>query len=150
MKKIFVSQPMNGKTKEEILFERRVAMEKIEQTFSFLTEEGYEIIDSYFEDYNPEKGCVPLKYLAKSLELLAEADVAVFVGDWPKYRGCKIEYDCAKAYNLTIIDTGTSVVDKQEKVEALKQEIYLLEKEIQNEHNRLFVSGNYIVFKTLY
>ncbi len=72
MKKLFISQPMNGKTEEEILAVRKKAIESAK----VMLNEDVEVIESYFEDYNPDKGCVPLKYLAKSLELLADADVA--------------------------------------------------------------------------
>ena len=59
-----------------------------------------EIIDSYFEDYDPKNGCIPLKYLSKSLELLADADVAYFCPGWDTARGCKIENQCAVEYGI--------------------------------------------------
>lgn len=100
MKKLFISQPMNGKTKEEILAERNKAIESAKDMLN----EDVEVIESYFEDYNPDKGCVPLKYLAKSLELLADADVAYFANDWENYRGCRIENQCAIAYGMDVIE----------------------------------------------
>ena len=100
--KIFISQPMNGKTEEEILKERYEAIKCIKNDLECMGQD-IEIIDSYFEDYNPNEGCIPLKYLAKSLELLADADIALFIGEWHKYRGCKIEYECAKQYGIKVI-----------------------------------------------
>ena len=100
MKKVFISQPMNGKTNEEILEQREIALAAAEH---FLNE-PVEEIKSFFEDYNPITGCVPLKYLAKSLELLADADVAYFAPGWESARGCKIERACAEAYGINIID----------------------------------------------
>ncbi|MGL5718864.1 MAG: hypothetical protein ACRCX2_38030 [Paraclostridium sp.] len=99
MVKVFISQPMNDRTYGDIIDERNKAIEIIKEQFKRQSGE-VEIIDSYFEDYNPSKGCIPLKYLAKSLELLADADLALFVGDWQKARGCKIEHECAKAYGI--------------------------------------------------
>ena len=64
MKKLFISQPMNGKTEEEILAVRRKAIERAEVVLN----EDVEVIESYFADYNPDKGCVPKMYLAKSEE----------------------------------------------------------------------------------
>ena len=96
--KVFISQPMRGKTSEEILNERNRAIDALKDYDCDL-----EIIDSYFKDYNPENGCIPLKYLAKSIELLADADVLLCVGDWESARGCKIEYECAKQYGIKII-----------------------------------------------
>lgn len=100
MKKLFISQPMNGKTEEEILAVREKAIESAKRNLG----EDVEVIDSYFEDYNPENGCVPLKYLAKSLELLADADVAYFAKGWEDARGCKIENACAIAYGIDVIE----------------------------------------------
>lgn len=100
MKKLFISQPMNGKTEEEILAVREKAIESAKRNLG----EDVEVIDSYFEDYNPENGCVPLKYLSKSLELLADADVAYFAKGWENARGCKIENACAIAYGIDVIE----------------------------------------------
>lgn len=100
MKKLFISQPMNGKTKEEIFAVREKAIESAKRNLG----EDVEVIDSYFEDYNPENGCVPLKYLSKSLELLADADVAYFAKGWENARGCKIENTCAIAYGIDVIE----------------------------------------------
>lgn len=106
MKKLFISQPMNGKTEEEILAVREKAIESAKRNLG----EDVEVIDSYFEDYNPENGCVPLKYLAKSLELLADADVAYFAKGWEDARGCKIENACAIAYGIDVIEDYRSEV----------------------------------------
>lgn len=99
MKKLFISQPMKGKTQEEIQSEREKAIKRAQIVLG----EEVEAIDSYFEDYNPENGCVPLKYLAKSLEIMADADVVYFVGEWALYRGCRIEYESACEYGLKVI-----------------------------------------------
>lgn len=103
MKRLFISQPMNGKTEEEILAVREKA---IASAKSYIGED-VEVIDSYFEDYNPENGCVPLKYLSKSLELLADADIAYFAKGWEEARGCKIENQCAIAYGIDAIEDYT-------------------------------------------
>jgi hypothetical protein len=94
--KVFISQPMKEKTPEQIKAERAeiIAMAKEE-------DKDAEIIDSYFEDFNEAKyKNKPLAYLAKSLELLATADLAIFAHGWSVTRGCKIEYDCAIAYGI--------------------------------------------------
>ena len=100
MKKLFISQPMNGKSEQEILAVRKNAIESAKIMFN----EDVEVIESYFEDYNPDKGCVPLKYLAKSLELLADADVAYFARGWEQARGCRIENQCAIEYGIEIVE----------------------------------------------
>lgn len=97
MTKVFISQPMNGKTEQEILEERANMFQLAKESFP-----DAELIDSYFEDYKPSSGNVALKYLAKSLELLADADVAYFTPGWEEARGCRIENECAIAYEIEV------------------------------------------------
>lgn len=95
--KVFISQPMRGKTDEEILKERTQAIENVKKQY-----EDAEIIESYFDDYNPKDGCIPLKYLSKSIELLADADLAVFLDGWSRARGCRLEHLCCVNYGIKI------------------------------------------------
>lgn len=97
MKKIFISQPMKGKTNEEIKSDRELIIKDIE-----LMMEGdpFEIMDTVFEDFD---GATPLKFLAKSLMVLADADMVYFADGWRETRGCRIENRCAVAYGLNII-----------------------------------------------
>lgn len=83
---------MNGKTDEEILAERKVAIKAAEE----LLREPVEVIDSFFQ--SAPVGAKPLWFLGKSLELLSGADIAYFAKDWQKARGCKIEHECAVEY----------------------------------------------------
>ena len=106
MKKLFISQPMGGKTEEEILAVREKAIESAKLVLN----DDVEVIESYLEDYNPDKGCVPLKYLAKSLDLLADADVVFFAEGWESARGCRIEHQCAIEYGITTIGNYTESV----------------------------------------
>ena len=94
--KVFISQPMTGRTKEEILSERNKVIGALENKYDV------EVLDSYFEDYDPQDRSTPIKYLAKSINVLAEADVILFVGNWENSRGCKVEYECAKQYGISI------------------------------------------------
>lgn len=97
MKKLFISQPMNGKTDEEILAERERAIEAAKEKIG----EDVEVIDSFFDDYPPDgTPAVGLWYLGKSLQLLSGADVAYFIKGWDSARGCVIEHGCAVAYSI--------------------------------------------------
>lgn len=98
MKKLFISQPMGGKTDEEIKAERAKAIESAEK----LVGEPVEVIDSFFQ--SAPVGAKPLWFLGKSLELLADADVAYFAPGWEEARGCKIEHTCAVEYNIDRIE----------------------------------------------
>ena len=98
MKKLFISQPMRGKTDEEILAVRKKAIESAEK----LVGEPVEVIDSFFQAAPVD--AKPLWFLGKSLELLATADVAYFAKGWDEARGCKIENTCAIEYGITVIE----------------------------------------------
>lgn len=98
MKKLFISQPMRGKTDEEILVVRKQAIESAEK----LVGEPVEVIDSFFQD--APAGAKPLWFLGKSLELLADADVVYFAPGWEEARGCKIEHTCAVEYSIDRIE----------------------------------------------
>ena len=102
MKKLFISQPMKGKTDEEILREREQAVTEAKK---YLDENGLQgevkVIDSFFQ--NPPADARPLWFLGKSLELLSTADLVYFAKDWEKARGCRIEHMCAVQYELQII-----------------------------------------------
>lgn len=89
--KLFISQPMNGKTNEEIITERNEAIAKFD---------GAEVLDSFFKDAPHDAN--PLWYLSESLKIMSEADVVYFCKDWQKYRGCRIEHECAVAYGKEI------------------------------------------------
>lgn len=97
MKKLFISQPMKGKSDEDILAERQKAIKSAEAKIG----EEVEVIDSFFQE--APVYAKPLWFLGKSLELLAGADVAYFAPGWEEARGCKIEHDAAVAYGLNII-----------------------------------------------
>ena len=98
MKKLFISQPMKGKTDEEILTERRKAVRSAERQLG----EPVEVIDSFFQ--SAPVGAKPLWFIGKSLEFLSDADIAYFAKDWQKARGCKIEHERAVEYGIPRID----------------------------------------------
>ncbi len=99
MKKLFISQPTKGKTDEQILAEREKAIEVAKQKVG----DDVEVIDSFFKDASQDAN--PLWFFGKSLELLSSADVAYFAPEWDKYRGCKIEHECAVQYGIATIES---------------------------------------------
>ena len=101
MKKLFISQPMRGKTDEEILAERKKAIESAERNL----EEPVEVSDSFFQ--NAPADARPLWFLGKSLELLSTADIAYFAKGWEDARGCRIENQCAIEYGIEVIEDYT-------------------------------------------
>ena len=98
MKKLFISQPMRGKSDEEILVVREQAIKAAQE----LVGEPVEVIDSFFQ--NAPADARPLWFLGKSLELLSTADVAYFAEGWQEARGCRIEHECAVEYGIDRIE----------------------------------------------
>lgn len=102
--KAMLSQPMGGKTDEEIKTTR-------DRAIKALSAQGYGIVNTLFTDewYSQERmeerGVVqiPLCFLAKSLENMSLCHVAYFCKGWEQTRGCRIEHEAAKEYGLKII-----------------------------------------------
>lgn len=104
MKKAMLSQPMAGKTEDEIVATRDRAIKVLE-------DRGYEVVNTLFTDewYSKEnmeeRGVVniPLCFLAKSLEKMSLCHTVYFCKGWEKTRGCNLEHDAAVAYGLEVI-----------------------------------------------
>lgn len=104
MRKAMLSQPMAGKTEEEIVATRNRAIKA-------LTERGFEVINTCYTDewYSKEKMAergvvqIPLCFLAKSLTNMSLCHAAYFCKGWEKARGCRIEHEVAKAYGVEIL-----------------------------------------------
>jgi hypothetical protein len=104
MLKAMLSQPMAGKSDDEIASTREMAIHNLKSM-------GYEIVNTLFTDewYSNEamkgRGVVqiPLCFLAKSLENMSLCHAAYFCKGWENARGCRIEHETAKAYGLEII-----------------------------------------------
>lgn len=94
MKKAFISQPMKGKTKEQIVKERSELVKR-------LRAKGYETIDSILDCTHEAKNH-SVYCLGISLELLSNADIAVFMKGWEYARGCWIEHECCIRYGIPI------------------------------------------------
>ena len=99
-----LSQPMAGKSEEEIIATREKAIKALE-------EKGYEVVNTLFADawYSKDQMAlrgvvhIPLCFMAKSLENMSRCHVAYFCKGWEDARGCKIEHAAAIAYGLEII-----------------------------------------------
>lgn len=104
IRKAMLSQPMAGKSDEEIAATREKAM-------AALQEKGYFVVNTLFTDewYSKDamdkRGVVqiPLCFLAKSLENMSLCHAAYFCKGWENTRGCRIEHEAAVRYGLDII-----------------------------------------------
>lgn len=103
-KKAMLSQPMAGKSEDEIISTRDMAIKALET-------QGYSIVNTHFTDewYSNEKMIergvvqIPLCFLAKSLEKMSLCHAVYFCKGWEQTRGCRLEHEAAKAYGLEII-----------------------------------------------
>ena len=100
--KAMISQPMGGKTEQEII------ATKARATYA-LHQRDYEVVNTLFTDEwskneaNGNDPKSPMWFLAKSLEVMSTCHAVYFCKGWEKARGCKIEHDAAVAYGLYII-----------------------------------------------
>lgn len=103
MKKLFISQPMKGKTDDEIVKER---LALIAEAKELAGEHLLEDIDSFFTDAPKNKDNIvtePVWWLGKSLMKLSEADVAIFGDNWQNFNGCVIEHEVCERYGIKIL-----------------------------------------------
>lgn len=94
MKKVMISQPMKGKTSEQIKKERAELVKELQEA-------GYEVLDTVFENA-PADEDVAIYMLSQSIRYLGKADMIVFMKGWEKARGCKIEHQVAVEYGKEI------------------------------------------------
>lgn len=96
-----ISQPMAGKTPEEIVEVR-------DNAIKYLEEQGYEVVDTYYpNDFN---GLLPMDILNKplfflgmSLMYMSYCDTVYFCKGWDKTRGCILEHKAAEVYGLKMM-----------------------------------------------
>lgn len=106
--KVMISQPMQGKTEQEILEKRDAVTARLKLM-------GCEVVNTLFSnpqidvyivnatDKNDIKN-MPLNCLARSLRFMSYCDAVYFCKGWQDARGCRIEHDAAVAYGLQVIE----------------------------------------------
>ena len=89
--KIMISQPMRGKTNEQIREEREKIIKRLEK-------DNFEVVDTIISK-NAPKGCnEAIYYLSKSIEFISKVDIVYFMKGWENARGCKIENKICNDY----------------------------------------------------
>lgn len=94
---VFISQPMNGKETEEIEWERDELVKELKKYLG----EDIKILDTIFHFAEDVPSLV---YLGRSIEVLTQADLAVFMDGWGNARGCRIEHQAAKNYGIPTLE----------------------------------------------
>ena len=112
---VFISQPMTNKSKEEIFIKRQQLIEKVQNYFQTT---DLKFMKSYFEKRKIKKyKNEPLYFLSKSLHALSNSDVIIMASGWEKSRGCRIEYECARLYDIMVIYEDTEYITRKNLLE---------------------------------
>lgn len=94
--RIMLSQPMKGKTEDEIKKER-------EQLIKLFAEKNIIVADTLFDDVVPDYINAGVYYLGKSLIELSRVDALFMCDGWENARGCRIEKEVAEEYGVKIL-----------------------------------------------
>jgi hypothetical protein len=94
--RLFVSQPVAGRPDEDVFGERAEARDRVQAAYP---DRHVALIGSFLSE-TPEGAHPPLWYLGASLQLMSGADLAYFCRGWEDARGCKVEFECAEAYEI--------------------------------------------------
>lgn len=98
-KKIYVCVPMDGRMYEQIIAHQ---VKLYDRYTNWYPEIEYELIDDYFNLENDEDIIFnkELHYFAKTMRLLANADVVLFDTDYYKDKICNLEYHICTLFNI--------------------------------------------------
>lgn len=94
--KIMISQPMRGKTNEQIRAERERVIKELENM-------SYEVVDTIISEEPPKDCDEAIFYLSKSVEYIGKVDCVYFMEGWEYARGCKIEHQIAVEYGKKVM-----------------------------------------------
>ena len=96
--KVFISQPMRDRLQEAIEVERDMIFQEFQRRHP---NDEIELVRSY----DPSLAKMPLVYaLGFSIQMLAQADYAVFAPNWETGRGCRIEHQVCLDYGIPHLD----------------------------------------------
>lgn len=127
MKKVFLSVPMRGRHKDDIM----LSLEKMKQITKIAFGDDVEFINTIVKDVPPEGCHESVWYLGESIKLLSQADVLVSVDCpyWLRAKGCENEtrifQDYLVDYNkrqLQHIELPIALVMDQDEFETLRRE----------------------------
>lgn len=94
--KVMISQPMKGRTEQQIKEERKAIIDKFDKMH-------IEVIDTIFTEEAPQDCNVAVYYLGKSISAMKDIDALYMCDNWREARGCKIENEVAKEYGIKIL-----------------------------------------------
>lgn len=96
--RVFISQPMSGKTSEKIRAERDGAKNLLRRFY-------YDYLLEFIESFNPSAlgDDKPIEELGKCISLMQDADVIYFAKGYEESRGCAVEFETASKYGKRIL-----------------------------------------------
>ena len=114
--KVAISQPMRGKTREQIEEERARLVKAIESS-------GNKYVNTILTEKQQENP--PMWCLGASLQKMSKCDVVLFMPGCHDARGCKLELEACSAYGIGTVEFNTdSVFDlDDDKLAMLMEEI---------------------------
>ena len=98
--RVFISQPMSGRTVQEIKDERASALAELSRSAKFKDAILIEI-NSFNE--NALNNSNPVTELGKCVSLMADADVVVFCNGWVDSKDCNVEHEVANQYGIPCV-----------------------------------------------
>lgn len=96
MKKIMISQPMKGKTIEQIRKERLHIIDLLES-------KGYVVINSIMSGKIPKDVDEAIYNLSRAIRIMSRVDGVFFMKGWKQARGCMVEHEVATLYGKEIM-----------------------------------------------
>ena len=113
-KKVFVSLPMRDRSIDEIREDMNDILDMIKPGYAELGED-VELIDTVWMDGpGPDILDEGAWYLGRSIQALAEADLAIFHPGWREARGCIIEHMVCAMYNIPYFDISMDYGDHED------------------------------------
>lgn len=109
MKKVFISVPMKGRTKENIEY----SIAKIKAIASAYFDEELEFMNTVVEDkppYEMDPVHNAIWYLGRSISLMATCDVLVTTDIHFKYSGCFMERRVADEYEMPVLVLDSELI----------------------------------------
>lgn len=97
---VYISQPLENRTLEDIEISRAYAIKRIKEL-------GHEVIDDYARpelEVNKETRDTNLIYLANSIKKLAEAGAIYFIDDWENSPRCQIHKAICDNYGIKVFE----------------------------------------------
>lgn len=99
MKKLFISCPMKGRTEENI----KNSMTRMHKIAELVFDQELEPIQTYIPGSAPEGVNRGVWYLGESIKRMAEADYFIGISWTDAFKGCVIERDVARFYDIPIV-----------------------------------------------